>query len=769
MIQKSYRLMALCGALLSSAAFLSANIIPFEDAFESYPTGNLDAVASAWDAIGNSKVVRGTPSRLAGAGAGKWIDAGTGVAWAVRNAATGGQLAEGESFTVSTLIGFNQGSFWGGLWIGSDAQRYQAVVMGNNDMGFNANVSNNLVRTYTTSDGRLGEAQQVDNLQSSPPNLTARGVWYRLIVSGQQGSEEVHVSVVNTMTDGFLVKNQPMRLGRAVAVGDRFGFGSINSGALQFDHFTLSNDASGVATARQPAKHRPNIVLFMTDDNLGELGILGTKGLLTPNLDRLAQEGVLFTKANNPTATCSPARTTVHSGMYANEHLVWHNVFPLTPHHEPGRPLNWVRNDMAGNLAGEVHSFNRLEQWWPVPNKDGRRPTVLDDKPTLNTILRDQGYYLGLTQKHHLGYPHRFPFDYFRMWRPGLDRADNPPGHKTYYHGMREFMDNAGDQPFFIVVNLTWTHRPFPNFEGITRLPMPDPDAIELPPFLPDTPLVRKDKAIYYTTIQACDEHAGEVIAAIQDAGRYLDTIFIFQPDDGSTFLRHKNTCYETGITLPLIMKGPGIERLGIREDLVCATDLAPTLIDMLGLPVPEHMSGISIREFLAGEADSTGRNYNFGVYHQPLPDYTTEYPTRSISDGRWKYIRNFAPEREYRAAADSNTSGTPWYNFTYGEILRIAAENPEFMAQIDKQSTVELLREGRGDLLSLVVRDRMFNRPAEEFYDLQNDPWELNNLLSDSHRMSREERRAMEHMRTTLAEWMSERNDTGLMMPANP
>lgn len=490
-----------------------------------------------------------------------------------------------------------------------------------------------------------------------------------------------------------------------------------------------------------PGPKKKNVVLLLTDDMGMHLECLGTRGLQTPHLNALAKRGVLFKTANAPCATCSPARTTLLSGQFPNEHLVWHNVFPLEPHHVEGKPMNWAQNILRQKKEGVLHSFNQMGDWWPAPQA-GRKPDTLDNQPTLNTILLEQGYYLGLTQKHHIGYPHRFPFDYFRKWRPGLDRTggENP----SYYKGMEEFIQLAGEKPYFLMANLTWTHRPLWHFNGITRLPEPDPAEVEVPPLFPDTPEVRADIAAYYKTIQACDEHIGEIIAAVEAAGQLEETIFVFTPDQGPGFHRYKNTCYEGGISVPLIIAGPGIKaRPGISEAMFSHADLAPTLLDMMGLPVPDSMSGFSAKAFFSGETQRTKRQYEFGVYHQPLPDYSSEYPSRSISDGRWKFILNHAPERNYEQAADMRTPGAPWFNKTYGETIRLGEAAPR----------------------PFEVLQKLTRRSREEFYDLKADPYEMENLLETPSVMSEAQKQVHEKLKAELKKWMDARGDNGLMI----
>lgn len=497
----------------------------------------------------------------------------------------------------------------------------------------------------------------------------------------------------------------------------------------------------GADTTQKNAKDspdkRPNFILFVTDDMGRHLGALGTAGLETPKLDALAEEGVLFRNAYTSTATCSPSRTSMLSGLYPSEHGVWHNVFPLAPTDNPDR-ANETVNVLQRHLGKRpIDGFNQLAQWWPAPGR-GPKPVALNDRPTLNTVLRDNGYYLGMTQKHHLGYPHRFPFDYYRKWGPYPQAGKwSTPSN---YAGMSDFLRHAGDKPFFLFSNLTFTHRPFHEFRGLTGIERTDPAAVEVPPVFPDTPKVRQDIARYYDTIKVMEEHMKEILAALEDSGKLDNTYIIFTSDHGAGFFRHKNTVYEAGIAVPLLISGPSIKGRGVTEEFAEVTDLMPTVLELAGIEPPADLSGVSLVPFLTGEKEGTGKTQVFGLYHQPLPNYSSEYASRSVREGRYKYIRNLTPDREFVSAADMITPGPPWFNLTYGESQKTEGERGK-------------------DLIHALE-----NRPAEEFYNLENDPWELNNLLQGD--LSPEEQKMVDHLRTSLDEWMLSKNDPGIMLP---
>ena len=483
---------------------------------------------------------------------------------------------------------------------------------------------------------------------------------------------------------------------------------------------------------------RPNILIFLTDDMGSHLGALGTKGLKTPVFDQLAESGILFTLGNAPSAISSPARTTILSGMYASQHGVWRNVFPLEPTNNSEIP-NEARNALLTNLPpAVVHEVDRPAHWWPAPHL-GPVPRILDTKSTLNTVLKDGGYYLGMTQKHHIGYPNRFPFDYFWKW-------GTPPNYVTgaqpsNYVGMKDFLKRSGNAPFFLFANLTFTHRPYHRFERLTAIERTNPADVDVPPTLPDTQKTREDIAAYYDTIRIMDEQAGEILAALRDSGRLDNTIIIFMPDQGAEYNRGKCTVYEGGITIPIIISGPGIQSRGRVDEMISQIDLAPTLIEMAGLPAPVNMTGYSFKKYLSGEMKQSPRKYSFGLFNQPVRNLTVDYPSRSIRNDRYKYILNTNPERTYELTPDMDTPGSPWFNIAYGELMKNAKQFP----------------------VAYESAQALFKRPKEEFYDLQSDPYELNNLIEA--KLSGEQQQILNELKSRLKLWMDECSDQGNVM----
>ena len=205
-----------------------------------------------------------------------------------------------------------------------------------------------------------------------------------------------------------------------------------------------------------------NVVLIITDDQGAHLSALGTKGLSTPNMDELAREGTLFTNAFAVAASCSPSRAAMLTGMYPHANGLWRNVHtPTLGDDEAQFTTSSTEVDAVG-----VHEYLK----------------------TLPEILRANGYFSAITQKLGVGPPWKFPYDSRNpVWK-------SPESFKKI---IAQFIDEAGDRPFFIQANISPPHRNFDYFtfpQSWQRYAvwqrLPDPDAIEVPGYLVDNPLV---------------------------------------------------------------------------------------------------------------------------------------------------------------------------------------------------------------------------------------------------------------------------------------
>ena len=466
---------------------------------------------------------------------------------------------------------------------------------------------------------------------------------------------------------------------------------------------------------------RLNVLLLLTDDHGAHLECLGTRGIHTPHTTRLAGEGVLFRNAFSTCASCSPARSGILTGMYPHSNGHWHNT--RTP-----------------RLPGEDADYGPDSRY-----AKGEPVGVHEDIPTLVELLNGAGYVTGITQKFHLSPVWKYPFS--RRFGAGSDP-------KSHARAARDFFGGCGEKPFFLMANIGNTHRPFRQHIVDIDGPPVSPEAIEVPPNMPDTGLMRKDLAEYLAAVQCADACAGAVLSELRKSGRYERTLIIFTGDQGYCYHRAKATAYDAGIRVPMIISGPGVEK-GIESgDLVSHVDLMPTILDRVGIDVPQLVQGTSLRPILENRADRSWRRWVFAEHNAHGPNPFAYYPIRSVFDGRLHYLRNLMPERCWEGRPESLLTakqlpaeigfagpadafpGKKWDNHSYEAAVRARDEYPVQYGLLNKT----------------------FKRPAEELYDLHQDPHEIWNLADDARYSGH-----LERLRGALDQWMRVTKDPGL------
>jgi len=427
------------------------------------------------------------------------------------------------------------------------------------------------------------------------------------------------------------------------------------------------------------ADQRPNILWISCEDISPNLGCYGDPHAITPNLDVLASEGVRFTRAFTPAGVCAVVRSSVITGMYAP-------------------------------AIGSQHMRSRI-----IPPVDVK---------CFTEYLRAAGYFC----------TNRAKTDY--QFEPPLSAWDRQgPRHNDW----RERPDPK--QPFFSVVNLTVTHESQIRhseqqhaevIEAIGQESAHDPDRVAdtLPPYLPDTPETRRDWAWYQDNITRMDQMAGELLRKLDEDGLRESTIVVFWSDHGMGLPRGKRWLYDSGTHVPLIVRWPGEVAAGtVREDLVSVIDLPPTMLSIAGAAVPRHLHG---RVVLGEDA---GREPAYLFFHRDRMDETFDLQ-RGARDRRWKYIRNYEPEKPYAQPLDY-------------------MDQMPSMIQWRRLATEDKLTGGQKHWFAAT-------KPIEELYDTETDPWELNNLAEVKQYAER-----LERMRAATERWQAEIGDTGMLPEA--
>ena len=289
-------------------------------------------------------------------------------------------------------------------------------------------------------------------------------------------------------------------------------------------------------------------------------------------------------------------------------------------------------------------------------------------------------------------------------------------GHK---HGGQKYRGQAFDsdrwadlkahQPFYAQVNFPETHRGLQWDRAADEIGHPvDPDQVTVPPYYPDHPVVRRDWAQYLNTVMALDVKVGRLLRRLEKDGLAENTIVIFLGDHGRAHLRAKQWCYDSGLHVPLIIRWPErfpapkpLQRGSYFKPLVSLTDITATTLAMAGIPKPIKMEG----QVLFGHQAEASREYVFGT--RDRCDETV-FRIRTVRDDRYRYIRNFMPERPYLQ--------TNRYKIHTYPMLRLI---------------LKLHQEGKlsGPPAALVAT----RRPAEELYDTLKDPHEIHNLAQDT------------------------------------
>ncbi len=423
----------------------------------------------------------------------------------------------------------------------------------------------------------------------------------------------------------------------------------------------------GCSTAGPTAssgKRRTNILWISCEDTSPDLGCYGDKYADTPNLDKLADQGCRYTNAFVPYPVCAPTRSSVITAMY-----------PST--------------------IGSMHMRTSLRGYEAVPP-----PYV----KCFTEYLRAAGYFC--TNHTKTDYQFKSPFT---AWDKGRDWRDRP----------------SDDVPFFSVINLTVSHESR-NWPKKNEKLIHDPAKVPVPPYYPDTPVVRENLARYYDNVTAMDKQAGEILERLESDGLSDNTVVFFWGDHGRGLPRCKRWCYDSGIHVPLIVRRPGaIKRGTICDDLISLVDLGPTVMGLAGVEVPSYMQG---RPFLGRQKAESRR---FIVAGRERMDKNSDDHIRCIRDKRYKLIRNFMPEKPYAQP-------------------------------IPYRDKMPIMQEWRrlNDENALKGPQKLFfqeTKPAEEFYDTQNDPHEINNLIDSPEHQDR-----IKNMRRELETWSKQTGDLG-------
>lgn len=391
---------------------------------------------------------------------------------------------------------------------------------------------------------------------------------------------------------------------------------------------------------------KPNIIVFIADDAGMDFGCYGNEAIKTPNIDRIAQQGVRFRNAFLTSPQSSPSRTSMMTGMFA-------------------------------------HTIGTEDLHTPIDSVTRMMPSY----------FREAGYFTGSLLKTHWGPHGNKQFD--RMLKGGHLAGGGALSDETF-KSYEQFIDDSGDKPFFLWVGFIDPHRPY-NRDICPQVN--DPGQVIVPPFLVDGTDTRRDLADYYDEITRMDGCIGRMMDILENKNLTDNTIIVFLSDNGMPFPRAKGSLYDSGIQTPLIFmwKGKFPEGKTHGNGLVSTIDLAPTLLHFANMRMDSKVYGESFHNLLF-DPSARGREYIFAErnWHD-----TDEY-IRCIRTEKLKLIYNAYYQVPHGTAMDLSSS-LSWY---------------------------ELKQRQREGLL-LPEQMQIFTAPRAmvEMYDLENDPYELNNV----------------------------------------
>lgn len=342
------------------------------------------------------------------------------------------------------------------------------------------------------------------------------------------------------------------------------------------------------------AQKKPNIVIFIADDlNQQDVGCYGNMDVKTPNMDKLAAEGMRFNRAYAASPMCAPSRSVMFTGLYP------------------------FRN------GSQMNHF-----------------TVRPKTRNLPQFLQQLGYRVVISGKTDIFPLHNFPFERigeeFGRYAPVENRLDRK---KETVHMIGHHFKDRPEQPICLIVAPWVPHVPwFPNRDF-------DAEKLKIPNYLADTKATRKALAAYYQSIGEADKMLGEVLQAIDNAGQKNSTVVMFLSDQGAQFPSAKWSAYDRGLRVPLVARWPGKVTAGsVSDALVSLVDLTPTLIDLGGGKEIDGLDGKSLKSVLL-DSKKAHHRYIFAETSMEPHFWYNYTPSRTIiTDDGFHYIKNYHP-----------------------------------------------------------------------------------------------------------------------------
>jgi N-sulfoglucosamine sulfohydrolase len=431
-------------------------------------------------------------------------------------------------------------------------------------------------------------------------------------------------------------------------------------------------------------KQPKNVLLLIADDMGLTLGCYGDLVAKTPNLDKLAKSGVRFKRAYATTASCSPSRSTIYSGLFTHQNGTY-------------------------GLQHTVHGFQSFPWIEGLPN-----------------LLRRAGYWTGIIAKKHVG--PQAVYDWESETKGGDGR--NPA---ALLKDTKAFFAQKKDRPFFLVVGFIDPHRAPVGFANEKYAKDPaevrfDPDKIKVPAHLPDRPDVRKDLADYYQACARCDRSVGLILQALEESGEMDNTMILFISDNGIPFPGAKTNLYDAGVHLPMLVSCPGHRQGKTSDALVSFVDIVPTVLDWTGAKAPKYK--LPGRSFLPALKEEHPKGFD-GVFgsHQ-LHEITMYYPMRSITTERYRLIINLDHKKDFPLPSDLWASPT-WQDVRANHLKLMGQKSVDGFLQRPKEELYDLSKDPNelNNLASDSSHAEVLNdlrRRIRAWQAETSDPWQI-------------------------------------------
>ncbi len=353
------------------------------------------------------------------------------------------------------------------------------------------------------------------------------------------------------------------------------------------------------------ATQKPNILLIVSEDNGPELGCYGDPYARTPNLDRLAAEGVRFENAFVPYSVCSPSRACFLTGLYSHQN---------------------------GQIGLATHKFALYRE----------------DTPNIVTLLKPAGYHTGLIGKLHINPESAFPVDFRAIPGANFNRREKA---EDYVVAAEKFWSQARKKPWFLSVNYPDAHLPFLRQAGGRPAKVQTGKDVKMLAWVgAESPRLLEVMADYYNCMARLDDWVGLLLDALAKTGADKNTLVIYIGDHGAQFPRGKGSVYEGGLRVPFIVRWPGHAMAGlVRKELVSTIDILPTALRAAKVTPIQKLPGWDLVPVLTDFQPDHWRSYIFAMTTGSFPRNC--FVQHSIRDTRYKLIVTAQPGTENRIA----------------------------------------------------------------------------------------------------------------------